>query len=167
MRIFYPSFLSVWPIFSLGLPSSSLPPDLLLLARFLNDALYQSPYPFREDTVPEYPERSPCLRFLESSNGAKFQERLIWFDEKWLFSSIKPLKCKVYIFHYVPLLCPLSTKREVNVVNNALLSFFKISLNLCLFLSAKLHYCRPGVNFSFPSCPFSDLAPFSITYRLD
>jgi hypothetical protein len=24
----------------------------------------------------------------------------------------------VYIFHYVPLLCPLSTKREVNVVNN-------------------------------------------------
>ena len=24
----------------------------------------------------------------------------------------------MHIFHYVPLLCPLSTKREVNVVNN-------------------------------------------------
>jgi len=32
------------------------------------------------------------------------QERLIWLDEAWLFSTIKPLKCKVYIFHYVPLL---------------------------------------------------------------
>jgi hypothetical protein len=42
----------------------------------------------------------------------------VWLDEAWLFSTIKPLKCKVYIFHYVPLLCPLSTKREVNVVSN-------------------------------------------------
>ena len=61
------------------------------------------------------------IRSLESSHDAGFQERLIWLDEAWLFSTIKPLKCKVYIFHYVPLLCPLSTKREVNVVNNALL----------------------------------------------
>jgi len=74
---------------------------------------------------PGYPERSVCLRSLESSHEAKFQERLIWLDEAWLFSTIKPLKRKVYIFHYGPLLCPLSTKREVNVVNNGPHSFEK------------------------------------------
>ena len=44
---------------------------------------------------PGYPERSACLRFLESSHGAGFQERLIGLDEAWLFSS-KPhpnVKC--------------------------------------------------------------------------
>jgi hypothetical protein len=38
-----------------------------------------------------YPERSPCLRFIELSHGVGFQERLIWLDEAWLFSTIKPL----------------------------------------------------------------------------
>src|SRR4030043_2235769 len=76
------------------------------------------PRHMRSLSGPGYPERSACLLFLESSHEAKFQERLIRLDEAWLFSTIKPLKCKVYIFHYVPLLCPLSTKREVNVVNN-------------------------------------------------
>ncbi len=51
---------------------------------------------------PGYPERSACLRFLESSNGAGFQERLIWLDEAWLSSTKKPLKGKVHVFHYVP-----------------------------------------------------------------
>ncbi len=41
---------------------------------------------------PGYPERSACLRFLESSHDVKFQERLIWLDEAWLFSTIKPLR---------------------------------------------------------------------------
>jgi len=75
--------------------------------------------PLKEESQRSQPRPALLyIRSLESSHDAKFQERLIWLDEAWPFSTIKPLKCKVYIFHYVPLLCPLSTKREVNVVNN-------------------------------------------------